>query len=131
VVLLRKLLKFTDKGELFKVLLKRPLRDRQSKKAVRLSIIPTDVEENEGFEIKKKQYFWVDLGSTATRFRSCSASTRRARNACATDHCSLHASTFLSIKSLLSTHLQLILNSYFLFQAFICSHFSLFCPSSF
>jgi len=43
-------LKFTDKGELFRVLLKKSLKDRQSKKAVRLSIIPTDVEEEgEGF----------------------------------------------------------------------------------
>ena len=52
---MRKLLQFTDKGELFRVLLKKPLKDRQAKKAVRLSIIPTDVEESEGFEVKKKQ----------------------------------------------------------------------------
>jgi len=43
VYLLKKLLKFTDKGELFRVLLKKPLREKQSKKSVRLSIIPTDV----------------------------------------------------------------------------------------
>lgn len=56
VFLLQKLLKFTDKGDLFRVLLKKSLKDRQSKKSVRLSIIPTDVEEEtEGFEIKKKQ----------------------------------------------------------------------------
>lgn len=43
VHLLKKLLKFTDKGELFRVLLKKPLKEKQSKKSVRLSIIPTDV----------------------------------------------------------------------------------------
>lgn len=50
VSLLHKLLAFTDKEELFRVLLKKPLKDRHAKKAVRLSIIPTDVEEEaEGF----------------------------------------------------------------------------------
>lgn len=50
VQLLKRLLKFTDKEELFKVLLRKPLKDKHSKKAVRLSIIPTDVEsEGEGF----------------------------------------------------------------------------------
>ncbi len=43
VQLLRRLLKFTDKEELFRVLLRKPLKDKHSKKAVRLSIIPTDV----------------------------------------------------------------------------------------
>ena len=43
VSLLRKLLAFADKGDLFRVLLKKSLKDRQSKKSVRLSIIPTDV----------------------------------------------------------------------------------------
>lgn len=56
VALLHKLLQFTDKEELFRVLLKKPLREKHSKKMVRLSIIPTDVEsESEGFDIKKKQ----------------------------------------------------------------------------
>jgi hypothetical protein len=55
--LLRGLLNFVDKDELFRVLLKKPLKDRQSKKAVRLCIIPTDVEEeSEGFEIRKKTF---------------------------------------------------------------------------
>lgn len=57
VSLLSKLLKFVDKEELFRVLLKKPLKDKQSKKSVRLSIIPTDIEsETEAFEIKKKTY---------------------------------------------------------------------------
>lgn len=57
VGLLKGLLNFVDKEELFRVLLKKPLKDRQSKKAVRLCIIPTDVdEEAEGFEIKKKTF---------------------------------------------------------------------------
>jgi hypothetical protein len=57
ISLLRGLVQYVDKEELFRVLLKKPLKDRQSKKAVRLSIIPTDVEtENEGFEIIKKTY---------------------------------------------------------------------------
>ena len=47
ISLLRKLLKFTDKEELFRVLLKKPLKDKQSKKAVRMSLIPTDVEDSE------------------------------------------------------------------------------------
>ena len=56
ILLLKRLLKFTDKEELFRVLIKKPLKDKQSKKAVRLSIIPTDVEsESETFEVKKKQ----------------------------------------------------------------------------
>jgi hypothetical protein len=55
--LLRGMLAFVDKEELFRALLKKPLKDRQSKKAVRLCIIPTDVEEeSEGFEIKKKTF---------------------------------------------------------------------------
>jgi hypothetical protein len=44
VYLLKKLLQFADKGEIFRALLKKPLKERQSKKSVRLSIIPTDVE---------------------------------------------------------------------------------------
>ena len=43
VFLLKKLLKFTDKTELFRLFLKKSLKDKQSKKSVRLSIIPTDV----------------------------------------------------------------------------------------
>jgi hypothetical protein len=43
VALLRGLLPFVNKEELFRVLLKKTLKDRQSKKAVRLCIIPTDV----------------------------------------------------------------------------------------
>ena len=56
IQLLRKLLGFVDKEELFRVLLKKPLREKQSKKAVRLSIIPTDVSLSEGFSIKKKTF---------------------------------------------------------------------------
>lgn len=56
ISLLRDLLPFTDKEELFKVLLKKPLKERESKKAVRLSIIPTDIEEGEEFEIRKKAF---------------------------------------------------------------------------
>ena len=38
-------------------MLKKNLRDRQSKKIVRMAIVPTDVEEeSEGFEIKKKTF---------------------------------------------------------------------------
>jgi hypothetical protein len=50
ISLLRGLVQYVDKEELFRVLLKKPLKDRQSKKAVRLSIIPTDIESgSEGF----------------------------------------------------------------------------------
>jgi hypothetical protein len=44
IALLKGLVQYVDKEELFRVLVKKPLKDRQSKKAVRLSIIPTDVE---------------------------------------------------------------------------------------
>jgi hypothetical protein len=56
IALLRGLLPFTDKEELFRVLLRKPLKERESKKAVRLSIIPTDVEEGDEFEIRKKGF---------------------------------------------------------------------------
>ena len=80
IMLLKKLLKFTDKEELFRVLLKKPLKEKQSKKAVRLSIIPTDVEEeSEGFEIKKKKYLIPNTDITEAQFWSCSASTRPVR----------------------------------------------------
>jgi len=46
VSLVRKLLGFVDKEELFRVLLKKQLKDKHSKKVVRLSIIPTDVEDS-------------------------------------------------------------------------------------
>ena len=76
-MMLRKLIRFTDKEELFRVLLKKPLKDKQSKKAVRLSIIPTDVEdEGEGFEIKKKKYILIDIDITETQCLNSSASTR-------------------------------------------------------
>lgn len=55
ISILKKLLRFTDKEELFKILLKKPLKDKHSKKSVRLSIIPTDVEDNSTLEIKKKK----------------------------------------------------------------------------
>lgn len=55
--LLRGLLPFVDKEELFRVLLKKPLRDRQSKKLVRMCIIPTDAEEGaQDFSTKKKGF---------------------------------------------------------------------------
>ncbi len=57
VALLRGLVNFVDKEELFRVLLKKPLKEKQSKKAVRMCIVPTDVEEEtQGFEIKKKSF---------------------------------------------------------------------------
>ena len=38
-------------------MLKKNLKDRQSKKTVRMAIVPTDIEEeSEGFEIKKKSF---------------------------------------------------------------------------
>lgn len=43
VSLVRGLLSFVDKEELFRVLLKKQLKDRYSKKVVRMSIVPTDV----------------------------------------------------------------------------------------
>lgn len=46
VSLVRKLLGFVDKEELFRVCLKKPLKEKHSKKVVRLSIIPTDVEDS-------------------------------------------------------------------------------------
>jgi hypothetical protein len=46
VSLVRKLLAFVDKEDLFRVCLKKPLKDKYSKKVVRLSIIPTDVEDS-------------------------------------------------------------------------------------
>ncbi|CAM6000018.1 unnamed protein product [Sphagnum balticum] len=56
VSILHHLLKFTDKEELFRVLLKKPLKEKHSKKLVRLAIIPTDVEDSDNFDIKKKTY---------------------------------------------------------------------------
>jgi hypothetical protein len=44
IALLHRLLPFTDKEELFRVLIKKPLKEKSSKKSVRLSIIPTDVD---------------------------------------------------------------------------------------
>jgi len=80
ILLLKRLLKFTDKEELFRVLIKKPLKDKQAKKAVRLSIIPTDVEsEAETFEVKKKQYLQFYLDITETQFKSCSANTKLGR----------------------------------------------------
>ena len=53
---LKKLLKFADKEDIFRVLLKKPLKDKQSKKSARLSVIPTDVEEDsDPFAINKKK----------------------------------------------------------------------------
>ena len=43
IMYLKRILKFSDKEEIFRVLLKKPLKDKQSKKSARLSIIPTDV----------------------------------------------------------------------------------------
>ena len=54
--MLRKLVKFVDKEDLFKVLLKKPLKDKKSKKAVRMSVVPTDVEDSENYEVKKKVF---------------------------------------------------------------------------
>jgi hypothetical protein len=71
ILLLKRLLKFTDKEELFRVLLKKPLKDKAAKKSVRLSIIPTDVEDSEEFEIKKKKYMYSYVDITATLFWSC------------------------------------------------------------
>ena len=56
VMYLKKLLKFADKEDIFRVLLKKPLKDKQSKKSARLSVIPTDVEEDsDPFAINKKK----------------------------------------------------------------------------
>ena len=72
IMMLKKLLNFTSKEELFRVLLKQPLKDKQSKKSVILSIIPTDVEEeSEVFDIKKKKYISIKVGITATPSSSC------------------------------------------------------------
>jgi len=50
IAILHRLLQFTDKEELFRVLIKKPLKEKNSKKSVRLSIIPTDVDSwAEGF----------------------------------------------------------------------------------
>lgn len=46
MALLKGLVNFVDKEELFRVLLKKPLKEKQSKKAVRMCIVPTDVEED-------------------------------------------------------------------------------------
>ena len=57
IALLKGLVQYVDKEELFRVLLKKNLKDRQSKKTVRMAIVPTDIEEeSEGFEIKKKSF---------------------------------------------------------------------------
>lgn len=57
ISLLRGLVNFVDKEELFRILVRKPLKERQSKKAVRLLTIPNDPEvEAEGFEIRKKTF---------------------------------------------------------------------------
>ena len=57
ISLLRGLVNYVDKEELFRILVRKPLKERQSKKAVRLLTIPNDPEaESEGFEIKKKTF---------------------------------------------------------------------------
>ncbi len=57
ISLLRGLVNYVDKEELFRILVRKPLKERQSKKAVRLLTIPNDPEaEAEGFEIKKKTF---------------------------------------------------------------------------
>jgi hypothetical protein len=36
-------------------LIKKPLKDKTNKKAVRLMVVPTDAEDNETLEVRKKR----------------------------------------------------------------------------
>lgn len=47
VQILHDLLAFVDKEELLRLLIKKPLKDKGSKKAVRMMVVPTDAEDNE------------------------------------------------------------------------------------
>jgi hypothetical protein len=40
------LLTFVDKEELLRLLIKKPLKDKANKKAVRMMVVPTDAEDN-------------------------------------------------------------------------------------
>lgn len=52
--ILQDLLAFVDKEDLLKLLIKKPLKDKASKKAVRLMVVPTDDEDNTTTEVRKK-----------------------------------------------------------------------------
>lgn len=45
--ILKDLLSFVDKEELLRLLIKKPLKDKANKKAVRMMVVPTDAEDNE------------------------------------------------------------------------------------
>ena len=51
--ILKNMLPFVDKEDLFKVLIKKPLKDKYSKKMVRMAVVPTDASDNDTLEIKK------------------------------------------------------------------------------
>ncbi len=53
--ILNGLLGFVDKEELLRLLIKKPLKDKGSKKAVRMMVVPTDSEDNETLEVRKKR----------------------------------------------------------------------------
>lgn len=53
--ILKDLLGFVDKEELLRLLIKKPLKDKASKKAVRIMVVPTDAEDNETLEVRKKR----------------------------------------------------------------------------
>ncbi len=53
--ILNNLLEFVDKEELLRLLIKKPLKDKVSKKAVRMMVVPTDAEDNETLEVRKKR----------------------------------------------------------------------------
>jgi hypothetical protein len=53
--ILRSLLPFVDKEDLLKLLIKKPLKDKANKKAVRMMVVPTDSEDNETMEVRKKR----------------------------------------------------------------------------
>lgn len=40
-------------------MIKKPLKDKANKKAVRMMVVPTDAEDNETFEVRKKRYIFL------------------------------------------------------------------------
>ena len=53
--ILRTLVPFVKKEELLKILIKKPLKDKSNKKAVRMMVVPTDNYDNETMEVRKKK----------------------------------------------------------------------------
>jgi len=52
--ILQNLLSFVDKEDLLRLVVKKPLKDKANKKAVRMMVVPTDDEDNSTMEVRKK-----------------------------------------------------------------------------